>query len=53
MAQAQLKTEKYRDARTYCDKALKLDPNSVKGLYRRGVVGAVICYLTILSFDSE
>ena len=38
LAQVYLKTKKYTMAVDYCDRALKLDKNSVKGYYRRAMV---------------
>jgi len=36
--QAQINTENFTDARNHGDKALKLDPHSEKGLFRRATV---------------
>lgn len=37
MAQVCLKQKKFDKVREYCDKALRLDKNNVKGFYRRGM----------------
>lgn len=39
MAMCHLKDEIYHEVATNCDKALELDENNVKGLFRRGQVG--------------
>ena len=37
LAMCYIKQEKYYDAKRECDKALEIDPKSVKALFRRGV----------------
>lgn len=39
MAMCHLKEENYHETAANCDKALELDENNVKGLFRRGQVG--------------
>jgi len=47
--QAQINTENFTDARNHGDKALKLDPHSEKGLFRRATVCLVYFWFLIFN----